>query len=496
MPINFAELEKNELFRSDMLYFIRMANPYIKTIFWDVFSVHNKKRRQSLYQITKDNLAKEDRNGNCNQNEKYLLDSIIPDPDNNGRRSPLPMDCISGIFVNKILNVIAAKDELVKTFNKKLRENFSIFGKDGKDSFTIFREAITTLYKRRNLLEHYNDPSDKKKPNSKSNSQKYNDNERHDAKSEKYEFLHTDEKLIEALGLFLLPEITHHLVGRIASYEKAMKIDREKLQSHFIREMFRKHTVDRKESTKLLFSNERTRKNIKDKRKRKSMVDESSLRKKPWYIAYENEYKKTPNNKTIYRIHEFKLRYYFIGENNIAKIKKLLDGGDNSLSFKHDIETFYILTTKINLFIQRYLFIALNNYNELPDKDLSTTLKDIRNRIAHNGFFWDVKKQNKETYSVKEIFTSLIKFCYYHGGKSCVNDFYTQIASLLKKQKFSIVHIKDDNQHKYLHIREWTRENRNKYLRNQDVIVDRRKNFYTQIAKWKMGLDKALKNAT
>jgi hypothetical protein len=49
--LDLSDLEQIPHFRSDQLYFIRMAGGYIRSIFWDVFLSSNKNRRKILYEV-------------------------------------------------------------------------------------------------------------------------------------------------------------------------------------------------------------------------------------------------------------------------------------------------------------------------------------------------------------------------------------------------------------------------------------------------------------
>src|SRR5690606_23322569 len=80
--LDFSTLEESyPSFRSDELYFIRMASPYIEGIFWGFFRTHNKKRATRLYDIARQELeqsAKSKAKGSPDT-KKHLREAIIPD---------------------------------------------------------------------------------------------------------------------------------------------------------------------------------------------------------------------------------------------------------------------------------------------------------------------------------------------------------------------------------------------------------------------------------
>lgn len=449
-------------FRSDELYFIRLAGGYIRSIFWDVFRSNNKNRPKKLYALIAKNFT--------GDNYTHLRESIVPDPNNYGWRKG-QLDCISGTF-KKLLEEMP--NDMVEAFETTLRQNYGIFirFKDdkGNPKTLTFVRAIETLYRRRNYLEHYNE-------------KKIKYNERRD----KCDVSYTDEEFIRALGLFLLPEILHHFTGRIASYEAKQGNATE--NATFIRSIATEIVKERRQNTYRLFSDERGRSNTKDKNKRKFLVDDMIS----WRIAY----RQLTHQKTDYREHEFKLRFYFIGKDNIEKIRKILCRSNENMQvhFKRDIEAFYILTVDINLRIHRML-----EDMKVDDKVKGTTadetqfLTDVRNTIAHNGFFWDVKSKDfpHDVYDVFNIFCGLLTACIHTLGRERANDMYVQIERVLRKENFAIADVAALPP-QCLHIARWTESNRSDYLecKNDTIVVDMRRAYRREVGKWMRALNRA-----
>lgn len=459
--LDLSYLEQTPHFRSDELYFIRMAGGYIRSIFWDVFLSSNKNRRRILYEVVDSlKVPKEDAEGH-----RIFCNSIKPNPETKRREGAL--DCLSGKFAQVLK---ALPEEVVEVFEDILKQNHGIFlrFKDdkGNPKTLTFVRAIEILYKRRNFLEHFSDIKEQKKYN-----------KRRDDKESGY----TDAELVESLGMFLLPETLHHFAGRVASYEA--KQNKVTDNAKIIREQAIRIVKDRRQNTKNIFAVERTRQNIKDKSQRKKMVDDSL----PWRVAY----REMSPSRTDYKENEFRIRYQVIGKHHIEKIRQKLTRGrvESNLHFKRDIEGFYLLTFDINLVIHRF-------FEELKESgaDLTERPKRIRDQIAHGGFFWDAQGHGspQEVYDVGEVFAEILSAAQKAKGYERANDLFTQIEKQLRRENFSVVDI-DGIPPQTLHITKWAKKDRKKYLENppDEVQLDRRRLYRAEIARWMKALNKA-----
>ncbi|MDD3020297.1 MAG: hypothetical protein PHX61_04860 [Alphaproteobacteria bacterium] len=464
MDIDISYLEINPAFRSDELYFIRLAGGYVRSIFWDVFLSNNKNRPRELYKLISDEFS--------GDSYSHLRAQIVPDPNNHGKRNG-QLDCIGGAFKTLLEKMPA---DMVVAFEEVLRINYGIFlrFKDDKGNAETltFVKAVECLSKRRNYLEHYEQNNGKKR-----NSY----NKRRDSK----EFVFKDETFLEALGLFVLPELLHKFAGRVASYEVKQGGCTE--NSKMIREKGALIIKERKQNTRQLFSVERSRQAHKNKTKRKYLADPNI----PWRIAY----KSLNHSRTDYREHEFKVRYYFIGKPNIEKIRGYVfsDKNKGEIHFKRDIEALYILTCDINLILHR----ALEELKERDrvvavDEDNMVLLKNLRNHVAHGGFFWDVKNDQMELFSVGEIFEGILSACLLKLGKEKANNIFVQLERELRKEKFSIADV-NGTPPMHLHIKKWGVKNRLKYLEtdDEDVSVYMRRSYRKMVGKWITALLKA-----
>jgi hypothetical protein len=477
-PLNFAKLEENPDFRAEELYFIRMTNAYVAGIFWDAFPRNNKNRRRSLYELVKVLPDK----------HRHLRDAILPIEDQSGKRGQAVLDCLGGGFVKDILQKLdepTAKhfEEIAMKFNHGLLIRFS--DDLNRAENLTFLKAIEVLYKRRNFLEHYGEPN-KVKANGNLESGRTS-TEKYLEKQSKNNWDHSDHNVIRALSLFLLPEIMHHFAGRIAHYENKLLPQSNVSNAAIVREIIRAAVKERKEHKKLLFDAERKRSKMKDKAKRKAILSDDI----PWRAAYlkHSEHK---GRATDYRQHEFKLRYYFIGQRNIdAIMAKLARNGEvTHFHFKRDIEAFYVLTIKVNMQIHLALGCVPRDAQKNligDDADETVFLSDIRNGIAHNGLFWNIKRDD-QCYASREIFDLVFRKLDQHQGREAANQFYNRVAALLNDQNYSIVDIDADTSTntppKALHIKHWKKAHREKYSSgNRDgVSVDHRRVFRARVA--------------
>ncbi|MBE2191694.1 MAG: hypothetical protein IAE63_05895 [Alphaproteobacteria bacterium] len=461
MDIDISYLEMNSGFRSDELYFIRLAGGYIRSIFWDVFLSNNKNRPKKLYQLISDEFSAD--------TYSFLREQIVPDPNNNGRRKG-QLDCISGKFKTLLEKM---PDEMVEAFENVLKLNYGVFirFKDDKGNQRVltFIKLVECLYRRRNYLEHFEDDRGKKRKN-------YN------KRRDDQEFVYEDETFIESLGLLLLPELLHKFSGRVASYESKQGSCTD--NANWIRQKGALIIKERRQNTYRLFSVERSRQSHKNKTKRKHLVDPN--------IAWRVAYRKLTHKETDYKEHEFKVRYYFIGKTYIDKIRSYIFSQKESepVHFKRDIEAFYILTCEVNLVLHRCLEeMKVGGKVVGGHHDETVFLRDLRNKIAHGGFFWDVSKENLEILSVSDIFEGMLSACRNILGKERANNLFVQLERLLRKENFSIVDISSVPP-KYLHIQNWSIKNRQKYIETSDetVGVDMHRSYRRVVGKWMTSL--------
>lgn len=450
MSIDFSEIEKFPGFRSDALYFIRLSGAYIQSIFWDVFSGDSKsatKRRAAMKALAAEKIEENDRN-------KELRQAIL-DPKTRWHQT---LDCFSSGF-QKFLE--SFPDEMRLAFEEKLRLEHAIFLR-----FPDFIKLLVALLQARHHLEHYEERIKKNK-----------------AKN------FTDEDVARALCLLLPPHFMTLFLGRITvwqgkliSSEARARVEETK---SCIRVLAVQITKERRESTRNLFSSERDRQKLKNKSQRKALVS----RDRKWFRFF----LETSNaRKDDYREFNFKIRYYFIGEQNINRIRKALEKNTKEpLNFKRDIEGFYDLTARVNLVLHRYLEILPR---DREDKIVGATaeetqdLRSIRNTVAHNGLFWDARrKADASVYDVADVFRIVMAAIRREFGPERLNDCYTALERLFRREQYAVVDLRGDPMSQPRKIRRWTFENREKYSAER-YERDMRRAFRKETGRWMKAL--------
>lgn len=450
--IDFSDIEKFPGFRSDALYFIRLSGAYLQSIFWDVFSGDSKnaKRRCAAMKALAD--EKIEKKVHNEELRNAILDPRI--------RWHQTLDCFCSGF-QKFLE--AFPEEMRLAFEEKLRLDHAIFLR-----FPDFIKLLVTLLQARHYLEHY---EERKKKNKEKN--------------------FTDEDVVQALCLLLPPHFLNLFLGRVTVWQGKLVSGEARARVETTKEEIRilstRMTKERRQSTKNVFSSERSRQKLKDKSQRKSLVS----RDRKWFRCF----LETSNaRKDDYREFNFKIRYHFIGEQNINRISRLLEkNAKEPLNFKRDIEGFYDLTARVNLVLHRYLEGLPKDKNdkilgETPEE--TSDLRSIRNAVAHNGLFWDAHRKDGFVYSVTEVFEKIMFAVLREGGRERLNDLYTALERLFRREQYAIVDLRADPLSQPEKIRRWTPENREKYSR-ECYERDMRRAFRKEIGHWMKALNRA-----
>lgn len=445
-------------FRADELYFVRLAGVYLQSIFWDVFPA-KATRREQMFALAKQRINRD--------THPELYDSIL----DARTRSQHVMDCLSGVFREFLKCFLEEENkELRATFQECLRHHHAIFL--SLDEFLA--QVLAPLIKKRNALEHFEDKNTQKKI------RKGNRN-------------WDDDAFIHALTVLLPPEFWHLYTGRILSIRNALT-DSGKIK--YIDEtlatiecIFIQSRTRRREGTKRLFAEERTRSNITQKHKRKALVSLSQ----DWKMAHTSlNYQR----KDDYREWEFRMRYYFMGKQNFHNLCRLLRRGNETtpLGFKRDVEAMYFLATKVNLRIHRYLARLPMVEDDKGKKRLqgidaeeTELLQAIRNGVAHNRLFFLLHKRDGSHFSVQEMFSVLLVALQRQGLH---NDFKAGLEGMFRKEVFAVVDRRMDAMRQPQKIRRWTEENRQNYNR-ESYERDMRHATRREVGRWMLALQKA-----
>ncbi len=336
-------------------------------------------------------------------------------------------------------------------------------------------------------------------------------------------------------------------VGRLRHYAKRQsECDMTDIIEQ-VEGLFRIENKNRSERTKEMFDFVRSKKNKKNrdnKSKRKTLVDENL----PWRV----EFRKSCQQKGDYKENKFRIRYAFIGQNNIDNIEQLLQpliakntqpnsslSADNSdgykvgLSFKREIEPIYYLSQKINLVLHRTISECFDEQyeQELKKRFLRRyvggskaqkkqkskireceregkasramrLIRQIRDPLAHNGMFWNIRIENKKI-SISDVFTIAKKIIaaarFLEDDKNLnrkrnelKNNMKVQILTLLEKNNYALM--SQRNEPGIRKIKKWNKDIANKYQDKELYNFDMRRSSTRLAGKWKKTIRKSLKN--
>jgi len=394
-PAYAAEILADTEFRTDLLFFIRLAATYCKTIFWQAFLPSAKARRQTLLAVFHEYAPKKTikqihnidvLNGNFIFAARKLADA--PAPQLGGQTKPQIELAINQIFSNGL----RARHGLPWCFDDYIA-------------------VLENLREWRNYLEHYADKQQAQKP-----------------------LPDGWPQLLHNLGLLLLQEFHGELrnsierIGTKAAWEArsdaaAILSAAKKQRNEAIAEMFHRWRC-----REAIYAQQPKNKNGQPRNK---IQKSRELNYGEWRRYYEGL---CYNNSEHLRQNSFRLAYDFIGKSNFRAIcarlgaplqekripfpdkkqrarieqgKKWEEGlkiqtaPEAHFSFFHEIKPFYVITVRL----QKVLHFYLENFAEAWDKAEITernkrwligkikdeTLREARNKIAHNGLVWRVK---------------------------------------------------------------------------------------------------------
>ncbi len=463
--IDLSSLEENHVFRSDLLFFIRLAGTHAQTLFWQGFPRSAMARRKKMFSIAKKAIPK----------NKAHFRSAVLDPK---CRHTKTTDIFHKGFLS-LLRKLQEDESLQKIFADGFKQQHGIFWR-----FEQFNDAIEILIDKRHYLEHY---AERKRKRETFNAQK-------------------NTKVLEALSILLLPGICNMLEMRARSVkEKTAQAAADGMHTLF--EWCRQENA---ESRRLMFSEERKRARIGKTRRKALATDADNT------AIWLKSYRALGISPTDYREFQFKRRYDFIGPQNLRAIfeclglplqkksRALIYTADHAEkpSFRHDIEPLYMLTMHIGAVIHHYIDFAPKD--KKGEKIQDADLHNIRNTLAHNGLFWRIYAQdNKSPLTVEDVFAKVLASLP-TGQKSTFCD---QIERLLRRENHAVMHTSDDGHPKTEKIRRWSAEKRAqaKQEKNSGTEVNRRRAVRKIAAGWMRalqhagqsnGLQRAGKNAT
>lgn len=424
--INLLPLETHEKlgadFRADELYFIRMAGVYLQSIFWDVFRETSSKSSRKRYR---------------------MMHTLAKDIQDEKLRAALVTDTARNLEVKDFLSTHF--NDFLTRFQPKLRDEFERRMKQDHALMIAFDELVSYHYQltqKRHFLEH-----PKKTP------------------------CHNDLEFIIALGTLLLRGQHNLYLGRLYSYLSRLECDAEKDQLRAtitrIDYIFSQRRRRQSQWNHQCFSEEKSKKNIPDKNRRKANLQRKEKRTKP--------------SLGEYREFEYKRRRHFIGEPLYNAIEKRLRRyEDEQLSFRREIEELYFFSCAVNLHLHRAM---------PAKKERKGALRNIRNAIAHTNLFWRVTDNHGHTYDVEQVFRAVLDDVKTRRGNVKASELYNDLTGVMKKQVYAWVW--QEKQKKQLtKIRRWNKEKQEIYNAD-DYNRDKRKRLRRVVGEWRVALRQA-----
>ena len=487
---DLSPFEADGAFRADFMFFLLRLNSFFESVFWDGFFYTKESRKKLRIHV-------ETFNENLLEHGYKAMDSyIFKTLSYSGLLKNRPhLDCYNADF-RKFLE--SFPDPVKEYHVSILRQEFGIF--------LTHEEFITTIEifsTKRNDLEHWQEtqrfwPHKKKKV--------------------------SDREVIEALGLYILPSMRGMFLGSL--HAAARRLKQEKQMEPVIGEtglLFTKAGQRAKENIQKICADERTRKNI-DKARRITLAGkDGEYQRKIWAMC----------EKQGYRLGTFKNHYHFMGGRALHAIGAEIDRTGNDRinaaqarrritsektpDFKYDYEALYLLGTRINCVLHRYitevtdrdLQVALGkclsqdkwgNFKKGQKAETYKVIKEkypdliaIRDTIAHNGLFWCVKKDDGAFYRVQDIFAAVFAHAEAGDSVNAANNFYTEILGLCKKHSRALAIPSAANTDKSAveTVRSWSLKRRIKYGNAGNYEIDKRPFLQNVVAEWVTALNEA-----
>ncbi len=462
-PLDWSLLEEDPAFRIEALYFLRLAGTYAQSVFWDSFrygrTKGGKARRRDIIQKAQRDLP-----------ESSRFRRMLENPADRSHQTLDPTERNFTGFLEGLPPPIRQK------LAENMRFNHALFsgGTDAK-AFSAYIRNLKVLQSRRDFLEHFEERSKKGERRS------YN-----------------DETVARALGVFLLPEMLFQFRDMIRSARKRMagtSHDTALYQTEAaVTSVFEDAIMQRKEQNRRLFSDQRSRKTLRHKKRRKALISP----RQRWHRAFERH---SPGGGGDYREFQFKTRYYFMGEQNFYAIRRALkDRNDAPLNFRHEIEPFYRATMEVTRLLHEALDSLPKNRNDKISgkgrtKAARLDLRRIRNEIAHNGLFWRVyaSEAGPDFMAVEQVFKRVMQALEQEQGRSARLRLYDRLRSCLRRQNYAVT---EEDQGRTRKIRRWRPGMQEAYgkspFRKKDqAAVHMRRRVRRNVGRWQRALRRA-----
>ncbi len=470
-----GDLLPSHAFRSDLLYFIRLAGNYAASIFISCRSKAPSNKRKELALFLE----------NYSFTDHHLREALI--------QKKGWFDALKSDFPKFLEDMpVYLRDRL----SRCLQYDHAL-----PMSHRAFSETLDSLIQYRHYLEHYDER----------------------VRTGRLPVV-SDARLLNSLGLMLLPHLHNHLLGRIQSHSRKRRIKlplasiRETLQdavsqrreaSRFINGLKLKvHHEDLRHSILAKYGNEPSDAAVhriaKENRKKRQDLEHSKSAMLDFYRAYFPE-EQWPR----YNFQNFLIRYAFIGAARIKEIEAFLfqPNYEGHRDFMEVIEPFFNVSMDIILVF--HVWLAELEADGVPvrkKKDVGAISVALRNSISHGGWFWNMRESETDpVLSLNDLLAALLRLPHQYqlsNAQQRCNDLLTKLESILRNIPRAKVYRKlgqndDPNQRPApISIRRWTHERRNQYSNTSLWQINKRPALRSVIARWLREIDDArsLKN--
>lgn len=454
--IHLSILEESPAFRSDFLYFIRLAGTFAQTIFWQAFSPSAMARRKKMLKLADETIP-----GGRNKDSPFRR--AILDP---RERHAKATDLLHKGFI-ELLKKLGEDPAIRAGFSAGLKREHAI-----PWNFDEFVEYLDALREKRGYLEHFEERA---------------------ANGRVFEPA-MNLRAIEALGILLLPELCNMLLmsARAVKGEDARRAEDE------IRAVLEDAKRTKAESVRSMHSEER-RRNRMSKTRRQALSPDA-----PNAPLWRKSYRLLALLPTEYRPYQFKRRYDFIGPQNLrllfAKLGSPLKPSSRALaysseeqrvSFRYDVEALYRLSVLIGAAIHRFVGVGkaeTGNKGKRAKGQDNDSLSIIRNTLAHNGLFWCIREKGERPLEVEAVFSAVMAPL----AMSLRSEFCVRIENLLRKENYAVLHSESDGHPKAERLRRWTEEKRRAVRSGADgTKLEPRRGVRKIAAEWMRALQAA-----
>ncbi|MFV0644343.1 MAG: hypothetical protein ACK5NN_07560 [Sphingomonadaceae bacterium] len=456
----FDPLLDRSAFRADLLYFIRLAGNYAAHIFIDVRSrAPSKHRKQMAEWLENDTPVK----------DKHFQSELV-------KNAPR-FDALKADFTTVLEKM---PDPMRTRLAGALQYDHALPLDLGN-----FTRALDDLREYRHYLEHY----DERKRQGRSCPV-------------------TDERVLDILGLILLPFLNAHMLGRMRHHGRRLRLRDLDLRYNEAKKHIDAAQTKKRDASKFINGLKKRvdHDSIRDMLTRK--YDDPPGEQAVHRIAKEEAKKRRDLEQRKasllelhrdffrehtwprYNLENFLIRFGFIGKGRIQELEKLLGsyGEDEAeqRDFINDIEPLFMLSMDIGLVIHSWLAELEEEGVPLKKtKKIGKTVISIRNTIAHGGWVWDVKDtaRNKEIMTLAEILkelSALPERFSIPDAQNWRNQLFTRMEATIQPCKwhrvYAITRPGDDPNQIPAHyvVKRWTVEKRESFSDRTRWRVERR----------------------